>query len=279
MLPDDEHDEHQRRAAEQRRPDQPAGMHADDRGGLGERRVELGRGELGDALADHATRRGCRRPALAAVSTRLPEARVRMSRRSSSARALAEVGELHVRVGARPGDLEPGGAEHPGEQRPDDVDALDAVEPRLAVRAEQDAAAHLDQLVGDAEGVHAPRQVEPADEQQQRDQRSRPARSGRGRGRRSRRRDRPGAPLPPKNNSIRRSRRLAMTMPRIAISAMPPRSSGVAGCRRCHSPSARFSDGSGAGAGRSQPGPAALGQVDEVVAQLLRRRLRAVRGW
>ena len=43
-----------------------------------------------------------------------------------------------------------------------------------------------------------------------------------------------------RNMSTSRSRRFAMMKPRTASSTRPPRSSGLAGCRRCHSPSARF---------------------------------------
>ena len=81
-----------------------------------------------------------------------------------------EVVELHVAVVAGDADLEPRGAEQAGEERPHDVDALDAVEPAAAIGAEQDAAAHLDGLVGDAEGVHPPGEPEPGHEQRDGDQ-------------------------------------------------------------------------------------------------------------
>ena len=183
-----------------------------------------------------------------------PDARRSMSPRRPVGRGRPEVGELHV--APLPGDaiLELRGAEQPGEERPDDVDALDAVEPRAAVRAEQDAAAHLDGLVGDAEGVHAPRQPEPDDEQHEqhgdRDERpaDEPVRDD-GVDRVARPVAAAARPAKPSSQlganeqqeqSTSRSRRFAMMKPRIARSARPPRSSGVAGCSRCHSPSARL---------------------------------------
>ena len=53
------------------------------------------------------------------------------------------------------------------DHRPREVDALHAVERRAALRAEQDAASHLDVVSGDAERVEPPRQVEDPDEHEQ----------------------------------------------------------------------------------------------------------------
>ena len=145
-------------------------MHRHDRGRLGETRIELRRDQLVDPLLDEARRRRARRraggfgPLL--LGARCEQQDVAAQLVGAHAR---EVRELHVAVAARDVDLESGGAEQPREERPHDVDALDAVQSPLAVGAEQDAAAHLHLLVRDAERVHAPRQVEPADEQQQRD--------------------------------------------------------------------------------------------------------------
>ena len=48
-----------------------------------------------------------------------------------------------------------------------------------------------------------------------------------------------------RKNSITRSRRFAMMNPSTAMKTRPPRSRGLAGCSRCHSPSARFVTRSG----------------------------------
>ena len=82
-------------------------------------------------------------------------------------RARVQVRELHVRVVAGDRHFELRCAEQPRNERAPHVDALNAVEAALAIGAEQDARPHLHDLVGDAEGVHAPRQPEAGDEQQQ----------------------------------------------------------------------------------------------------------------
>ena len=80
-------------------------------------------------------------------------------------RCRSEVSKLNVRILPSDVDLELRRAEQPGDERLGDVDALNAVEATLAVRAEQHAAAHLDDLVRDSEAVHAPRQKEPEHEE------------------------------------------------------------------------------------------------------------------
>ena len=173
-----------------------------------------------------------------------------------------EVLELDVRVGARADHLELRHPEQPRHHRPREVHALDAVERRPALGAEQDAAAHLDVVPGDPERVEAPRQVEDADQHEQdaehdqhrdevqvvRDHEvDRVAgalellevfRSGcRGRGRAGRGR-------------ASRSRRFATTIPRMTSRNSPPRSSGVSGCSRCQSPSLSGERSGGARGGR-----------------------------
>jgi hypothetical protein len=74
--------------------------------------------------------------------------------------AAAQIGELHLGVLAGHAQLEPGRAEQPRDEGPGDGDALDAIEARLAVRAKQNSAAHLDRLIVDAVGVHTPREIE-----------------------------------------------------------------------------------------------------------------------
>ena len=74
---------------------------------------------------------------------------------------------MNIRVVASLADLELRRAKQPGDERPHDVDALDAVEPCLAIRAKQDARTHLDHLAGDAKSVHAPRDIEPGDQDDQ----------------------------------------------------------------------------------------------------------------
>ena len=72
-----------------------------------------------------------------------------------------------MHVGVLPGDiyLEPRGTEESCEERPNDVGALDAIQPPLSIRAKQNAASHLHHFVGDAKGVHAPGEVEAENKQ------------------------------------------------------------------------------------------------------------------
>lgn len=99
-------------------------------------------------------RRGARRP-------RAGSARARPWRpgaRDSAARLCPLPAGLHIHRGE---------AEHPGEQRALQIDALDPIERGAAVLPEDDAAALLDGLRRDAEGVEPP--GEPGDEDDERD--------------------------------------------------------------------------------------------------------------
>ncbi len=79
-----------------------------------------------------------------------------------------EVLELDVRIGSGADDLQLRHAQQSRDHRPGEVDTLHAVERCATLRAEQDAAAHLDVVIGDAEGVEAPRRVEHRDEHDER---------------------------------------------------------------------------------------------------------------
>ena len=91
----------------------------------------------------------------------VPAQRIRQGR--------AQVGQLHVRVLPGHADLEFRGPEQPRHERPHDVDALDPIEPGPPVAAEDESAAHLDDLVADPEGVHAPGEVEAEQDQHEHD--------------------------------------------------------------------------------------------------------------
>ena len=81
-----------------------------------------------------------------------------------------EVLQPDVAVQPRPDHLELGHADQAGEHRAGEVDPLHPVQRRAPVRAEQNAASHLDVVAGDAERVEPPRQVEQRDDHDQQDQ-------------------------------------------------------------------------------------------------------------
>ena len=101
-----------------------------------------------------------------------------MSARTASALVVERYSSLTFASSARADHLELGHAEQARDHRAGEVDALHAVERRAAMRAEQDAAAHLDVVAGDAERVEPPRQVEDADQHEQRRRARRAARRG-----------------------------------------------------------------------------------------------------
>jgi hypothetical protein len=138
---------------------------------------------------DAGSATGCSAPSISPVSAALTVATAARPRAAdpaaSAARELAtggeaqdvgahrlgvggrEVLELDVAVEARADDLELRRAQQARDHRAGQVDALHPVERRTAVGAEEDAAAHLDVVAGDAERVEAPRQPEAAQQEQQ----------------------------------------------------------------------------------------------------------------
>ena len=96
-----------------------------------------------------------------------PDASRRMSARTASAFGVDRYSSLTLASVPGADDLELGHAEQARDHRPREVDPLHAVERRAALRAEQDAAAHLDVVAGDAERVEPPRHVEDRDEHEQ----------------------------------------------------------------------------------------------------------------
>ncbi|OUD82186.1 hypothetical protein CMMCAS02_04595 [Clavibacter michiganensis subsp. michiganensis] len=164
----DEQHQHDRGRREQHGADEARDGDADDRLRRGRVRVELGREEVVDPRADEAARRAGRsgrrggtrrlRPCAGREPQHAEPERVGVAR--------PEVLQRQVGVVAGDLDLELRRADEPRDERAHDVDALDPVEPRPPVRAGEDPAAHLDGLLGDAERVHAPREVGDADREQ-----------------------------------------------------------------------------------------------------------------
>ena len=90
-----------------------------------------------------------------------------MSARTASAFAVERYSSLTLESSPAPTTSSLAMPSEPREHRPREVDALHAVERRATLRAEQDAAAHLDVVAGDAERVEPPRQVEQPDQHEQ----------------------------------------------------------------------------------------------------------------
>ncbi len=109
-----------------------------------------------------------------------------------------QVLELDVRVGARADHFELRHPEQARDHGPREVDPLHAVERRTALRAEQDAAAHLDVIAGDPKRVEPPRHVEDPDQDQQDAEHDEQGDEGRGCGRRC---NRSGRRSPPSSRS------------------------------------------------------------------------------
>jgi len=143
-------------------------MHRDDRIVWRQLRVELWRDELARPLGHDAAERSVVLD-LSGSAFGLPIARRAQKDEAAQCVRVAtrEVGELDIGVVTRDVDVEPRRAEQPSEERSADIDALDAIQPPASVGSEQDATAHLDEFVGDAEGVHPPRQPEDRDDHNQ----------------------------------------------------------------------------------------------------------------